>query len=69
MTVHQSKEHMAGSGTYPGPGGVQASLLPGAGDITLSLECDVLIAYLPASPLALDARVHFRPIWPRTVAR
>ena len=60
---------MAGSGTYPGPEGVQASLLLGAGDITLSLECDALIAYLPASLLALDARVHFRPIWPRTVAR
>ena len=69
MTVRETIKNMAGSGTYPGPGGVQASLLPGAGDITLSLECDVLIAYLPASPPVPDVRVRFHPTWPRTVTR
>ena len=58
--------NIAGSGTYPGPEGVQTIPLPGAGDITLLLECDVLITYLLVVPFGLEAPGRPFPTWQRT---
>ena len=68
MTVRKTIRNMAGSGTYPGPGSVQASPLPGAGDITLSPECDVLIAYPLVLLPELEVLDHLFPTARRIVA-